>query len=136
MEIIKLLAQYAGYGMTILGFLMAIFKPLRTAVIDFLTKQKNDSRQDEQLSNIMLNIQEIQKTLENQKTQNELLQEALRSTIRNDITHMYYIYKERGTIPILEKENLAFLYAAYEKLHGNSYVKQCYKELMNLPTEQ
>ena len=136
MEIIKLLAQYAGYCMTILGFLMAIFKPLRIAVIDFITKQKNDSRQDEQLVNIMLNIQEIQKTLESQQTQNELLQEALRSTIRNDITHMYYIYKERGTMPILEKENLTFLNVAYEKLHGNSYVKQCYKELMNLPTEQ
>ena len=89
-----------------------------------------------ELVNIMLNIQEIQKTLESQQTQNELLQEALRSTIRNDITHMYYIYKERGTMPILEKENLAFLNAAYEKLHGNCYVKQCYKELMNLPTEQ
>ena len=136
MEIIKLLAQYAGYCMTILGFLMAIFKPLRVAVIDFITKQKNDSRQDEQLVNIMLNIQEIKKTLESQQTQNELLQEALRSTIRNDITYMYYIYKERGTMPILEKENLAFLNTAYEKLHGNSYVKQCYKELMNLPTEQ
>lgn len=136
METIKFLAQYAGYGMTILGFLIAIFKPLRTAVIDFITKKQNDSRQDEQLSEIIVNIQEIQKTLESQQAQNELLQEALRSTIRNDITHMYYIYKERGTIPILEKENLAFLYAAYEKLHGNSYVQQCYKELMNLPTEQ
>lgn len=136
METIKFLAQYAGYGMTILGFLIAIFKPLRTAVIDFITKKQNDSRQDEQLSEIIVNIQEIQKTLESQQAQNELLQEALRSTIRNDITHMYYIYKERGTIPILEKENLAFLYAAYEKLQGNSYVKQCYKELMNLPTEQ
>ena len=96
MEIIKLLAQYAGYCMAILGFLMAIFKPLRIAVVDFITKQKNDSRQDEQLVNIMLNIQEIQKTLESQQTQNELLQEALRSTIRNDITYMYYIYKEHN----------------------------------------
>lgn len=43
--------------------------------------------------------------------------------LRNTITHIYFKYKDSKKIPHYEKENVLYLYENYEKLNGNSYVK-------------
>ena len=49
--------------------------------------------------------------------------------IRNTITHIYFKYKDQKTIPHYEKENVMYLYARYEALGGNSYVRGIVKEM-------
>ena len=49
--------------------------------------------------------------------------------IRNTITHIYFKYKDEKKIPHYEKENVLYLYARYEALKGNSYVKNIIDEI-------
>ena len=49
--------------------------------------------------------------------------------LRNTITHLYFKYKVDKKIPHFEKENVMYLYARYEALGGNSYVKGIVREI-------
>lgn len=51
--------------------------------------------------------------------------------LRNTITHIYFKYKDEKKIPHYEKENTLSLFEQYEKLGGNSYIK----DIMNKISE-
>ena len=55
--------------------------------------------------------------------------ETDQTILRNNITHIYFKYKKDKQIPHFEKENVLYLAEQYDKLNGNSYVKQIVKEI-------
>lgn len=55
--------------------------------------------------------------------------ETDQTILRNNITHIYFKYKKDKQIPHFEKENVLYLAEQYDKLKGNSYVKQIVEEI-------
>ena len=55
--------------------------------------------------------------------------ETDQTILRNNITHIYFKYKKDKQIPHFEKENVLYLAEQYDKLNGNSYVKQIVEEI-------
>ena len=49
--------------------------------------------------------------------------------LRNTITHIYFKYKDGKKIPHYEKDNALYLFTQYEKLGGNSYVKEIIEKI-------
>ena len=54
-------------------------------------------------------------------------------SLRNDILHLTEKYTRQGSIPPIERRNLASLHEAYTALGGNSYEHDEYERTMNLP---
>lgn len=135
MESLKYAAMIAGYIIPIITMITLICKPVRNSIFKAINKLYKEDKQDDQLNEISHAIQEIKEELANQKKMDAKQQEALRCTLRNTITHLYYKYKLIGKIPALERENATFLYEAYDLLEGNSYIQQCYKEIMEFQVE-
>ena len=52
--------------------------------------------------------------------------------LRALITGKYYEYKEKGYLPILEKECITLLYEDYKALNGNTFIDGLYAELIAL----
>ena len=52
--------------------------------------------------------------------------------LRALITGKYYEYKEKGYLPILERECITLLYEDYKALNGNTFIDGLYAELMTL----
>ena len=52
--------------------------------------------------------------------------------LRALITGKYYEYKEKGYLPILERECVTLLYEDYKALNGNTFIDGLYAELMTL----
>jgi hypothetical protein len=52
--------------------------------------------------------------------------------LRALITGKYYEYKEKGYLPILERECITLLYEDYKALNGNTFIDGLYAELMAL----
>lgn len=139
MDIIKCVAEYAGYIITIITLITLLSKNLRSALLSFINHKINDDKSKEQFNDLLNAISEIKAEVgdikvEMQRQRDEDIKEseAIKCSLRNTITHLYYKYKLIGSIPALERENLTFLFNAYKSLGGNSYVNQCYDELMDL----
>ena len=52
--------------------------------------------------------------------------------LRALITGKYYEYKEKGYLPIFERECITLLYEDYKALNGNTFIDGLYAELMAL----
>lgn len=63
-------------------------------------------------------------------------EEALKCLLRSAITSKYYVYKEIGSIPLYEKENLNYMNEQYEAMGGNSYIKNIMIEINQLPIKK
>ena len=81
----------------------------------------------------------VQETSNNQMEKINLLlerQNQLGTTdkhiLRALITGKYYEYKEKGYLPILERECVTLLYEDYKALNGNTFIDGLYAELMTL----
>ena len=81
----------------------------------------------------------VQETNNNQMEKINLLlehQNQLGTTdkhiLRALITGKYYEYKEKGYLPILERECVTLLYEDYKALNGNTFIDGLYAELMTL----
>lgn len=75
------------------------------------------------------------KVKEHKKRDNQQ-QKALMCLLRSNITSKYYVYKEIGSIPYYEKENIDKIYEQYEEMGGNSYVEIIVNELNKLPIKK
>lgn len=60
-------------------------------------------------------------------------QKALMCLLRSSITSKYYVYKEIGSIPYYEKENIDKMHEQYKDMGGNSYVDIIVDEINKLP---
>ncbi|MCI8609017.1 MAG: hypothetical protein HFE73_05190 [Firmicutes bacterium] len=142
MDAIKIIAEYAGYISTVLALLTLMSKKIRGILIGYIDKKVNQSRKKDQLDTIHQIISELKTEMIDlkgeiniQKKINELEKDSIRCILRNTITHLYYKYSQHGSIPPLERENITYLYHAYISLEGNSYITQCYEEVMSLPVD-
>lgn len=56
-------------------------------------------------------------------------------SIRHSLTEIYYRYQKEKIFPHNIKQDVCFLFEAYESLGGNSYVHELYEEMMTWKTE-
>ncbi len=49
--------------------------------------------------------------------------------LRSEMLRIYYRHKDAGEIRQYEYENFVYLYEAYKKLKGNSFIDKIYKEI-------
>ena len=57
------------------------------------------------------------------------IHEGQRCLLRNEMTKIYFRHRETRTIRQYEYENFDFLYKAYKRLKGNSFVDHIRKEI-------
>ena len=78
--------------------------------------------------------QELKPILENQNTMKERMDQFMTNTItlmRQEITSIYYKYKDEKTLPLYVYENLKELYDNYEASGGNHYIHKIYDRMMH-----
>ena len=103
-------------------------------LVSIINAFKQPKRSDQEVQDLVLKA--IEKSDLNQKFKdlNQRLDSHLESQLsilRHEITEIYYKYLENKEIPAHTKQDLFYLYEQYEKLGGNSYVKQIYLEMQN-----
>lgn len=49
--------------------------------------------------------------------------------LRSEMLRIYYHHRDSGTIRQYEYENFVYLYEAYKKLRGNSFIDKIYSEI-------
>lgn len=103
-------------------------------LVSIINAFKQPKRSDQEVQDLVLKA--IEKSDLNQKFKdlNQRLDSHLESQLcllRHQITEIYYKYLENKEIPAHTKQDLCYLYEQYEKLGGNSYVKQIYLEMQN-----
>ena len=103
-------------------------------LVSIINAFKQPKRSDQEVQDLVLKA--IEKSDLNQKFEdiNDRLDSHLESQLsilRHEITEIYYKYLENKEIPAHTKQDLCYLYEQYEKLGGNSYVKQIYLEMQN-----
>lgn len=55
--------------------------------------------------------------------------EGQKCLLRSEMLRIYYRYLDVKEIPQYEFENFCYCYAAYDKLHGNSFIGKVNKEI-------
>ena len=103
-------------------------------LVSIINALKRPKRSDQEIQDLVLKA--IEKSDLNQKFKdiNDRLDSHLESQLcllRHQITEIYYKYLENKEIPAHTKQDLCYLYEQYEKLGGNSYVKQIYLEMQS-----
>ena len=103
-------------------------------LVSIINALKRPKRSNQEIQDLVLKA--IEKSDLNQKFKdiNDRLDSHLESQLcllRHQITEIYYKYLENKEIPAHTKQDLCYLYEQYEKLGGNSYVKQIYLEMQN-----
>ena len=58
---------------------------------------------------------------------------GLQSLLRGEITKSYYVYKEKGWIPLYALQSIEANYENYEALGANGVIDGLWKEMMALP---
>lgn len=103
-------------------------------LVSIINAIKQPKRSDQEVQDLVLKAIEKSDLNQNFKDINERLDSHLESQLcilRHQITGIYYKYLENKKIPAHTKQDLCYLYEQYEKLGGNSYVKQIYLEMQN-----
>ena len=115
---------------SVLGLVVTLGVILCTTIPNIRKKIKESFAKDEKVENIEKQLKEVVCLLEKQqkddekfKADLELSREADLCLVRDRITHIYYKNLNKKTIKTYELENLSKLYSLYEKLGGNSYVR-------------
>ena len=57
------------------------------------------------------------------------IREGQKCLLRQDMLNIYYKHREANTIRQYEYENFVYLYNAYKRLKGNSFIDKIYKEI-------
>ena len=110
-EIFQKLGSIVGILITLITFVTLIAKRPQQAFRKVIREETNNATQE-----IKDKLENIEEQIEDNRS-NDL------AIIRNTITHIYFKYKDDKKIPHYEKENVLSLYERYEKLGGNSYIK-------------
>lgn len=123
LEAIKLIGAAIGGLFSVIAFGAAIMKKPRKWLAALIKETT-----DEKFNAISQDIKEIHNTL-------KASEETDISLLRHDITSLYHKYKGEKKIPIYAKQDWLSMYERYEKLGGNSYVKNI-THIMNTEWEE
>ena len=74
--------------------------------------------------------------LNEEHKKNEAIAEGVQSLLRESIVTNYNRYTDKGFCPIYAKESIKKVYKAYHDLGGNDVATECYKRLLEMPTEK
>lgn len=113
-----------GAIMTIAGFITFVLKKPKEIIKNIAAEaQKKENKEIKEL------LESINKKIDSNK-------EGTLACLRHEITELYYDCSSKQAISLNTKKDLISLYEAYIALGGNSYVKELWKELENIPIEK
>ena len=139
MYTIGVMAAGAGSLMAIASLILLIIKPLRAKFKNWLSKKVENEHKEKclemSISQIVDGLDSIQEELRGQEEVFDELRESLLCMTRNTLTHLHRKYMEADSIPYFERSNFSMLYDRYIALGGNSYIKDCYDDIMNKPVK-
>ncbi len=119
LEFIKLVGAAVGGIFSIISLgALTMKKPKKW--LRNLIRESTGAKLDE----ITKDIKGIHQTLEDSK-------ETDTSLLRHDLTVLYHKYKDDKKIPVYAKQDWLSMYERYEKLGGNSYVKNITRTMNN-----
>lgn len=142
LNLLQSVAVVCGSFITIITLLSILIKPIRNMIIDRVTRQLSaeyEKKEREEFCEMITEATRLNReAIEQSKGELKAILKAqeeqklvLRQILANTISHIYHKYINEDVIPELEKKNLMALYAGYHDVfEGNSYVTQCYNELM------
>lgn len=116
--------------LTLITFVGFVIKPIRKKIVNWI-RNSADSKMIIENAQQLKEINEKMTSLVNESEASKANDLCM---IRHAITEMYYDHIGDDTMRAREKEDLEFLYERYEKLGGNSYVRQIVKELREKTT--
>lgn len=70
--------------------------------------------------------------LKKESKKNKAIENAVQSLLRDRLIEKYRIFKQKGEMTILDKENIDHLYREYKNLGGNGTVKELYEDLLDI----
>lgn len=70
--------------------------------------------------------------LKKENKKNKAIENAVQSLLRDRLIEKYRIFKQKGEMTILDKENIDHLYREYKNLGGNGTVKELYEDLLDI----
>ncbi|MCM1329454.1 MAG: hypothetical protein NC253_08455 [Ruminococcus sp.] len=135
MEIISTIASYCGSISAIIALVVLIIKPLRKKFIEWIAKTSDKTLINDKIDNLTKLVQKQVEQNETQQKELDKQSEALMCSLRTNILSVYYKYYLADKIPLFTKECFAKSCETYFNMNGNSFVRQCYEEIMKKPTE-
>ena len=115
---------------TLVTFVGLIVKPIRKKIVNWIRNSADSKLVNENARQ----LKEINEKMNSLIEESEASKANDLCMIRHAITQMYYAHINNDTMRVREKEDLEFLYDRYDKLGGNSYVRQIVKELRDKKT--
>lgn len=70
--------------------------------------------------------------LKSETKKNKALLNAVQSLLRDRLIEKYRLFKTKGEMTILDKENIDHLYTEYKNLGGNGTVKELYEDMEDI----
>ena len=149
-EILKTAASIVSSLMIIGGFVVAIFKPVRSRIANWIIGTSGVPTCNAEIDKLVNTVVNMQKSLdehikqsdaERKETLGELTKvnkklddnlETQRNSCRNLITDMYYKYGKYGEIPRYKHELLIKTYTNYKSMGGNSFIDELYEEMKDI----
>lgn len=149
-EILKTAASIVSSLMIIGGFVVAIFKPVRERIANWIIGTSGVPTCNLEIDKLVNTVSNMQKSLdehikqsdaERKETLGELTKvnkklddnlETQRNSCRNLITDMYYKYGKYGEIPRYKHELLIKTYTNYKSMGGNSFIDEIYEEMKDI----
>lgn len=149
-EILKTAASIVSSLMIIGGFVVAIFKPVRARITNWIIGTSGAPTCNAEIDKLVNTVANMQKSLdehikqsdaERKETLGELTKvnkklddnlETQRNSCRNLITDMYYKYGKYGEIPRYKHELLIKTYTNYKSMGGNSFIDELYEEMKDI----
>lgn len=121
-EVVKNVAAVVGCALSCISLLTLVCKPIRKAVIGFITSKSGRTEMEQQIGTIKEMLEAHLEADREKQIRAAADREALLCLLRNSVTRIYYAYLPNKAIPAHEYKNMIFLSEAYENLGGNSYV--------------
>lgn len=134
LDILKIISGAMTSLLVISGFLVGMFKPIRTWLYNKVKKIANIESTSKAIAEMSVTINELKAVFETQIQASEVRDAATASIIRNEITKIYYLHIDKKAMPAREKENMLRLHEAYANLGGNSYITAIVEEMMRWDT--
>ena len=133
LDTVKDAGGYVSALVTIIGFVVMIVKPLRDKLVDWIRKITSKDVMEKKLDGLTALVEKSITQNEEMKEHLNIQNEALKANIRNSILVIYYTQVQKGYMTTLDLSNLTELYDSYKALGGNSFVKKCVEQLLDLP---
>lgn len=73
--------------------------------------------------------------LKGNRKKDKAIEEGVQALLRNELIRRYREYQDKGSMTILDKENVEAMFKQYENLGGNGMVKQLMQELLSSQTK-